>query len=92
MERPYKILIVDLSDNQKSNQLSRRNHQFFPPTPYSLLPTPSFPERSCEVRLSMSKKLETFNYQLKSKLLVVRAKIQMYLTKDEKQYLKLNPT
>ncbi len=33
-------ILLDISNNQKSNQLSGRNHQLFPSTPYSLLPTP----------------------------------------------------
>ena len=33
-------MVLDISNNKKSNQLSHRNHQLFPSTPYSLLPTP----------------------------------------------------
>ncbi|WP_202221283.1 hypothetical protein [Okeania sp. KiyG1] len=47
------ILLIDISNNKKSNQLWYINYQLFPLllTPYSLLPTPSFLEMSNELQI-----------------------------------------
>ncbi|WP_168186357.1 hypothetical protein [Hydrocoleum sp. CS-953] len=52
-ENSVQILVLNLSNNKKSNQLSYRNHPIFFPNPYSLLPAGANLVKICQEQIRL---------------------------------------